>query len=78
MTTELRENEVREAATGKAAIIGRIEVVECADENYKTDLGLLVVFDSPEAIRKALADGECRFTFKPNTEAKPTREAGSA
>lgn len=51
-----------DTATGKAVIIGRIEVVE-DDDNYKTDLGLLVVFDSPEAIRKALADGECKFTF---------------
>jgi hypothetical protein len=50
-------------AAGKAVIVGRIEVVEEYDENYKTDLGLLVVFDSPEAIRKALADGECKFTF---------------
>ena len=49
-------------AAGKAVIVGQIEVVE-DDENYKTDLGLLVVFDSPESIRKALADGECKFTF---------------
>lgn len=49
-------------AAGKAVIVGQIEVVE-DDENYKTDLGLLVVFDSPEAIRKALADGGCKFTF---------------
>lgn len=51
-----------EVVVGKAVIVGRIEVVE-DDENYKTDLGLLVVFDSTEAIRKALADGECKFTF---------------
>lgn len=51
-----------DSATGKAVIMGRIEVVE-DDENYKTDLGILIVFDSADAIRKALADGECKFTF---------------
>lgn len=48
---------------GKAVIMGRIEVVEDDAENFKTDLGLLIVFDTPEAVRKALADGECKFTF---------------
>ncbi len=49
-------------ANGKAVIVGNIEVVE-DDENYKTEYGLLIVFDGPEAVRKALPDGECKFTF---------------
>lgn len=47
---------------GRAVIMGRIEVVE-EDENYKTDLGVLIVFDSVDSIRKAISDGECKFTF---------------
>ena len=47
---------------GKLKIMGRIEVVE-DDENYKTNLGLLIVFDSPEDIRQALKDGVCEFEF---------------
>jgi hypothetical protein len=58
-----KENDVSDAATGKAVIMGRIEVVEVEGENFKHDLGLVIVFDSREAIRKALADGECKFVF---------------
>lgn len=47
---------------GKLKIMGRIEVVE-DDENYKTDLGLLIVFENAEEIRQALKDGVCEFEF---------------
>lgn len=52
-----------EPAKGNAVIAGRVEVVLDEDDTFKHDLGLVIVFDSPEAIRKALASGECRFTF---------------
>lgn len=48
-------------AKGEAVIMGRIEVVE-DDTNYKTDLGVLIVFDSADSLRKALADRQCKFT----------------
>lgn len=49
-------------AHGKCVIAGRIEVVEDGG-NYKNDRALLIVFESPEDIRKALADGACNFKF---------------
>ena len=52
-----------EHATGKAVIVGSVEVVEEGGDNYRHDLGLVIVFDSAEDVRKALADGECKFAF---------------
>ncbi len=52
-----------EIATGKAVIVGDLEVVEQGGDNFKHPLGLVIVFDSPEDVRRALADGECKFTF---------------
>ncbi len=50
---------------GKAVIMGQIEVLEPEGENFKHDLGLVIVFESSEAIRKAIAEGKCEFTFGP-------------
>lgn len=49
-------------ARPNAVIMGRIEVVEDGGENFKTDLGLLIVFETPEQIRAALASGVCEFS----------------
>ena len=48
---------------GKLKIMGQIEVVE-DDENYKTNLGLLIVFENTDEIRQALKDGKCEFEFQ--------------
>lgn len=51
-----------EKVKAKAAIVGRIEVVE-DDDNFKTDLGMVLVFESASDLRAALQSGECKFTF---------------
>lgn len=48
--------------TGKLAIMGRIEVKESEDTVQTYPMALLVTFDSVEAIRQAIKDGECKFT----------------
>lgn len=50
-------------AHGRAVIAGRIEVVEEGGDNFKHDLALVIVFETPDACRKALVDGCCTFTF---------------
>lgn len=47
---------------GRAVIMGRIEVVE-DDENFKHDLGLVIIFDSTDDLREALKSKECKFVF---------------
>lgn len=57
-------DEILKSAHGIAEIVGKIEVVDPdGEKNFKTNLGLVLVFDSPESIRKALSDGYCTFQF---------------
>lgn len=51
-----------ELAQGILVVMGQIEVVE-EGEKFKTNYGLLIVFNSAEDIRKAIADGKCQFVF---------------
>lgn len=50
-------------AMPRAAIVGQIEVVETDSENFKTSLGMLIVFDTPEQLRAALHSGTVSFSF---------------
>lgn len=50
-------------AWGKAVIVGNIEVVEEDGDNFKSPLGLVIVFTSPQQIRQAMEDGVVKFTF---------------
>lgn len=50
-------------AMPRAAIVGQIEVVEVDSENFKTSLGMLIVFDTPEQLRAALHSGTVSFSF---------------
>lgn len=59
-------------AKGKAIIVGRVEVLENSSENFKHDLALVVVFDSAEDVREALAQGRCEFYW--GSSASDTKE----
>ena len=47
----------------RAVIAGSVEVVEHDAPNFQHPLALVIVFDNAEAIRAALRDGRCEFTF---------------
>lgn len=46
----------------RAVIMGEIEVVEQDGDNFKTPLGLLIVFNTTEELRTALNSGVCEFS----------------
>lgn len=50
-------------ATGNMMIMGQIEVVNQDEDNYKTDLGILLVFNTVEQLRQAIREGVCNITF---------------
>ena len=55
-------------ATGKLIEMGQLATID--DDGTKTEykMALVIEFDSPEAIRQAIKDGACSFTFGDESE----------
>ena len=49
--------------TAKLAIMGEIDVKEPDGSTQHFPMALLITFDNPEQIRRAIKEGECKFVF---------------